>query len=120
MRKTLAIAAFIALPLAAKAGTPRSLHNVPWYEAHDAARVATLKLCHSDEAYGRLPDCANAERAADGVMYGKGGSGDFLNDPEYWSENRIARAGALAQCNAGRGPALPYCGAVRQSLAESP
>jgi hypothetical protein len=120
MRTAFALAAVIALPLAAKAGTPRSLHDVPWYETHNAARSATLKLCHSDEAYGRLPDCANAERAADGVMYGKGASGDFLNDPEYWSENRIARAGALAQCNAGRGPALPYCAAVRQSLTESP
>lgn len=118
MRKALALAAFIALPLVAKAGAPRSLHDVPWYEAHDAARIATLKLCHSDEAYGRLPDCANAERAADGVMYGK--DRDFLNDPEYWSQNRLARANALAQCNAGRGLLVRYCAAVRQSLAESP
>jgi len=119
MRKTLALAAFIALPLAAQAG-PQALHDVPWYEAHDAARIATLKLCHSDETYGRLPDCANAERAADGVMYGKGASGDFLNDPEYWSQNRLARANALAQCNAGHGLLVRYCAAVRQSIAESP
>lgn len=119
MRQILALA-FFALPLAATAGTTRSLHDVPWYEAHDAARIATLKLCQSDEAYGRLPDCANAERAADGVMYGKDGTQDFLNDPEYWSQNRLAHATALAQCNAGHGLLVRYCAAVRQSVAESP
>lgn len=119
MRQTLALA-FIALPLAATAGVPRSLHDVPWYEAHDAARIATLKLCHRDETYGRLPDCASAERAADGVMYGKDGTRNFLNDPEYWSQNHIARASAMADCDAGRGMMLRYCAAIRQSFKRSP
>ncbi len=119
MKGALALAAAFALPLAAQAG-PRALHDVPWYEAHNAARIATLKLCLRDEIYGRLPNCANAERAADGVMYGKDGNRDFLDYPEYWSQNRLARANALAQCKAGRGLLVRYCAAVRQSLEESP
>jgi hypothetical protein len=117
--RLLSTAALIALPLAANAD-PRAQHEVPWYEAHYAARIATLKLCHRDETYGRLPDCANAERAADGVMYGKGDSHNFLNNPEYWSENPIARAGALTDCKAGRGMMLPYCSAIQQSFADHP
>ena len=49
---------FVSLPLIVWAD-PKSLHDVPWYETHDAARVATLKLCHTDEASDtlRLREC---------------------------------------------------------------
>ena len=46
-------------------GQPASLHDIPWYMAHDAARAATLKLCRNDHSFARNVDCAKAETAED-------------------------------------------------------
>lgn len=116
--------AVVALaPLAAAHAEARVLHDVPWYEAHDTARKATVQLCESDARIANLPDCNNAEAAAAGAMFGKGNPEADLNilfDPKYWAANRVARDDAWAQCRAGKGLMLPYCSAIRASFALSP
>ncbi len=91
---------------------PRSLHDIPWYVAHDRARVATLNLCRSDHRFSRDVDCANAETAATVEWGNRTGRGtqarpgsprvltpeQMLTSPAYWAENRMARIGALANC----------------------
>ena len=116
---------------------PASLHDIPWYMAHDAARAATLKLCRSDHRFARNVDCANAEtaedrlwsqRAAGGAQPGRqaqpGGRprltlfDDTLLSPTYWAENRLARTGTLAACkNPAAGYAPDVCAAARQGEA---
>lgn len=119
MRRLFAAAVVVALPLAARAHEPpRALHDIPWYVAHPVAREATLRLCHSDNSYANMPDCANAENAAAGQV-GSASSIDrlraMLNDPEYWRQNPIARDGAMAQCrqHAPGDAILPYCAAIQ-------
>lgn len=118
MRRVLLAALLVVVPIIAHAQQrERALHNIPWYAAHPAAREATLRLCHTDNSYAGMPDCANAENAAAGQV----GSGSaigklraMLNDPEYWRQNPIARDGAMAQCrqHAPGDAVLPYCAAV--------
>lgn len=90
----------------------RSLHDIPWYVAHPEERRVTLQLCRNDHALGRLPDCANAETAEtrlwerrarqQSVTGGRSRSpNETLQDPTYWAQNRLTRAGALAQCRTG-------------------
>jgi hypothetical protein len=119
-RVLLAAAVLVAAPFAAHAQQrQRALHDIPWYVAHPAARGATLRLCHNDNSYAGMPDCANAENAAAGQV----GSGSsigrlkaMLNDPNYWRQNPVARDGAMVQCRR-RGPGdamvLPYCAAIQ-------
>lgn len=92
-----------------------SLHPVPWYEQHDAARAATLRLCRDDAALARLPDCENAELAQNRVearaRSGPSPSGsararwtgrtqtidEMLSDPAHY-DNAVTRAVALNNC----------------------
>jgi hypothetical protein len=90
-----------------------SLHDIPWYMGHDAARSATLNLCRNDHRFARDADCLNAEtaedrlwgqRAAKGAAPGQrqaqkgGGLFDDLTSPQYWADNRLSRLGVLASC----------------------
>ena len=43
------------------------LHDIPWYERHDAARAVTLRMCRDDARLARLPDCENAKLAQNRV-----------------------------------------------------
>ena len=116
---------------------PASLHDIPWYMAHDAARAATLKLCRSDHRFARDVDCANAETAEDRLWSQRAASGaqpgtrtqpggrprptlfdDTVLSPTYWAENRLARIGKLAGCNKPVPTSLPdVCAAARQGEA---
>ncbi len=95
-------------------GQARSLHDIPWYMANNAARSATLNLCRNDHRFARDADCLNAEtaedrlygqRAARGVGLGQtqaqkgGGLFDDLTSPQYWAANRAGRQGLLVGCN---------------------
>lgn len=108
----------LTLPLQSQAGEG----DVPWFEAHPRERLAALQSCRDDERLARGAICANAERAQDRVearqnarqMRTRAPStiDSVLTDPSYWASNRIARAGALAECSAGLLPAA-QCSAVR-------
>ncbi len=107
-----------------------SLHDIPWYMGHDAARSATLNLCRNDHRFARDADCLNAEtaedrlwgqRAAKGAAPGQrqaqkgGGLFDDLISPQYWAANRLLRAGTLAGCNRPVPTVEPdVCAAARQ------
>lgn len=99
--------------LATAHGQPKSLHDIPWYMANNAARAATINLCRSDHRFARDVDCLNAEtaedrlwgqRAASGALPGQrqvqkgGGLFDDLISPQYWAANRLARIGVIAAC----------------------
>ena len=96
--------------------------DIPWFEAHPRERLATLQSCRDDERLARGAICANAERAQDRVEARQSSRqtrtrapstiDSVLTDPGYWASNRIARAGALAECTAGLLPAA-QCAAVR-------
>ena len=101
-------------------------YDVPWFEARELDRLAALRACRDDERFAREAVCANAERAQDRVeareraaRAGLGRRGgprrleDFLTDPAYWADNRVARAGALADCDAGRVMVPGQCAAAR-------
>ena len=94
-----------------------SLHDIPWYMAHDAARAATTKLCQSDHRFAHDVDCANAETAETklwGQRSAKFAFGD-MTSPQYWAANRLQRSGILSGCNR---PVPTYdpsiCAAARQ------
>jgi len=94
-----------------------SLHDIPWYMAHDAARAATTKLCQSDHRFAHDVDCANAETAETklwGQRSAKSAFGD-LTSPQYWAANRFSRIGVLSAC---RHPPSVYtpdvCAAAQQ------
>lgn len=111
-------------------GQTTSLHDIPWYMEHNAARSATLNLCRSDHRFSRDVDCANAEtaedrlwgqRAAQGALPGqrqtRPGASPFsdLVSPSYWAANKLARLGALAGCNRPVPTVQPdVCAAARQ------
>ena len=96
--------------------------DIPWFETHARERLATLRSCRDDERLARGAICANAERAQDRVEARQNSRqtrtgtpstiDSVLTDPGYWASNRIARAGALAECTAGLLPAA-QCAAVR-------
>lgn len=94
--------------------------DVPWFEAHPRERLTTLQACRDDERLARDAICANAERAQDRVEArvrtqpnrAAPSVESILIDPNYWAANRVARAGALAECAAGLMPAA-QCAAVR-------
>ena len=116
---------------------PASLHDIPWYMAHDAARAATLKLCRSDHRFARDVDCANAETAEDRLWSQRAAGGaqpggqaqpggrprltifdDTLLSPTYWADNRLARVGTLVGCNKPIPTNQPdVCAAARQGEA---
>ncbi len=119
--------------LATAHGQPRSLHDIPWYMANNAARAATINLCRSDHRFAHDVDCLNAEtaedrlwgqRAATGALPGqKQAQGrsrssvfdDDLLSPQYWAKNRIVRLGTLAGCNKPVPTEQPdVCAAARQ------
>ena len=103
-----------------------SLHDIPWYVAHPAAREATLKLCQSDHRFARDVDCLNAETAgtkAWGEQSAKraglhGGPFDDLVSPRYWAAETLGRKGVLWGCAC---PVPSYqpdvCAAARQGEA---
>ncbi len=94
-----------------------SLHDIPWYMAHDAARTATMKLCQSDHRFAHDVDCANAETAETrlwGQRSAKSAFGD-LTSPQYWAANRLSRMGAMTSCR--NHPAFygaDVCAAIQQ------
>lgn len=98
----------------------QSLHDIPWYVDHPAERDVTIRLCQSDTAIARSPDCANANLAATRAHANHLARGSFngvdsmLSDPKYWAANRIARAGQLSDCAHGLWNATPSsCAAAR-------
>lgn len=104
--------------------TPR---DVAYYMAHPDVMNATLRVCHSNAAYGPTPDCQNAERAGAGLLartYARAGANSdaIYQDPAYWSANSANRDGVLAQCRR-RGPGdelvFPYCKAAAESAMRS-
>lgn len=112
---------------------PRSLHDIPWYVAHDRARVATLNLCRSDHRFSRDIDCANAESAATVEWGNRTGRGtparrgsprvltpdEMLTSPTFWAENPLARFSALTNCVGAYPPPADECAAARQGAAMS-
>lgn len=77
-----------------------SLHDIPWYLAHPAARRATLDLCHSDHRFSHDADCANADTAETRAWTEERSraGGDILSDPRYWAGNPLGRGAVLAAC----------------------
>ena len=124
----------------APARAQSSLHPVPWYEQHDAARAATLRLCRDDAALARLPDCENAElaqnrvEARDRAAAPARGSArtrwtgrtqtidEMLSDPAHY-DNAVTRAVALGNCanpeklTPGMRPRPEHCAAARAAEA---
>lgn len=122
--KALFIAAAIALPLSAHAEAPPTPHTVQWYKANPVTLDQTLRVCHSSAVYANTPDCFNAESAGAGRMADQWAraarsTSTSMYDPNYWSRNRFARAGIIAQCQR-RGQwdylAYPYCQAAALSV----
>ncbi len=114
-----------------------SLHDIPWYMAHDAARAATTKLCQSDHRFAHDVDCANAETAETRLYAqraaGAAGSGqlsagrshssvfDEQVSPQYWAANRLTRIGVLAACKHPPSVYAPdVCAAAQQGDAMDP
>ena len=114
-------------------GQATSLHDIPWYMAHDAARSATLNLCRNDHRFARDADCLNAETAEDRLWGQRAARGrqqaqaqpqgrprssmfdDDLLSPQYWADNRLARTGTLAECKTTLTRYPPdVCAAARQ------
>ena len=121
MRFVIAVA--LLVPIAAHAQQryvpPR---DMAYYVANPGIMQETLKACHGNASYSRLPDCQNAEAAATHIMgqqyAAQAKQAGNLYGPEFWSANKIARGGILAQC-ARRAPedqsVLIYCNAASQS-----
>jgi len=130
------LSAVVSSSASAQSPPSPALHDIPWYQAHGAAREATTRLCHSDHSYGHNVDCMNAEtagtldwgrRSANAARQGTGTTrpdGEFfpyLRDPSYWAQNRLARIGVLAACNVPRTSYAPStCAAARQGDAMDP
>ena len=108
------------------------LRSVPWYEEHGGERVVTIRLCRNDERFARLAECANAELAQNRIdardrANAAGLNGrrrvptidEVLSSPRYYAENRVARAGVLAECASGGGMGHPArdCAAARAGAA---
>lgn len=108
---------------------PRS---IPWYEAHGGERVVTIRVCRDDERLARLAECANAELAQNRVDARTRANAAGLNgrrhvptidevmaDPRYFAQNRVARAGVLAECasGGGMGHTAKDCAAARAGAA---
>ena len=85
--------------------TPRT---VDWYMSNPDVMNQTLRVCHSNAAYGPTSDCQNAERAATGLMaqqkqhIARTLSSSFYS-PTFWDQNPIMRSAIITQCNR-RGP----------------
>lgn len=124
------LSAVVSSSASAQSPPSPALHDIPWYQAHGAAREATTRLCHSDHSYRHNVDCMNAEtagtldwgrrsaNAARGASNSPSHGGDLfpqLSDPSYWAQNRLARIGVIAACNNPRtGYAPSTCAAARQ------
>lgn len=100
------LAAAVAFPIAAQAQPAKG--TVSWFMANDADRREMLQACADDEALARRPVCANAVAASNRVARARRAAAartpspsEVLNDPRYWASNRMARAGALVECNGG-------------------
>ena len=101
-----AIVAILSTPIAVIAGGQpahagrASLHDIPWYVAHPAARRATLNVCHSDNRFAHDADCTNADTAETHAWAEERSraAGDILSDPSYWASNRLGRGAVLAAC----------------------
>jgi len=95
-----------------------SLHDIPWYMTHDAARAATTKLCQSDHRFAHDVDCANAETAETrlwGQRSAKAAQFDDQTSPQYWAANRLLRIGVLAACRHPPSVYMPdVCAAAQQ------
>lgn len=113
----LAVAAAIA-PMA----QAQSRRTVSYFLAHPEERNIILRECRDDEAAARMPECANAQRAADQAsrqaylqeqrQHRTQTPNEMLTDPAYYAANPIARAVVLDQC--ARGTArLSDCAAAR-------
>ena len=133
MRK-LALALAITIPMTATAQTalfgagnpmtqPVTPRDIPYYMAHPDLLDATLRVCHSNAAYGVTPDCQNAERASIGLMTRQkqrvaSSQASAFYSPEFWDQNPIMRETVLTQCRR-RGPgdqiAYPYCQVAAES-----
>jgi hypothetical protein len=113
MRGLPAIAAALVLPITVMAQplrqpdnpmtSPVTPRDVAWYMANPSVLQQTLRVCHSNAAYGDTHDCQNAERAGTAMMgrqyataAAKGAT--IYGDPAYWDANPVVRAGILAQC----------------------
>lgn len=118
------------------------LHDIPWYERHDAARAVTLRMCRDDARLARLPDCENAELAQNRVdaraRSGAPASGsartrwagrtqtldEMLSDPAHY-DNAVTRAVALNNCarpeslTPGMRPRPEHCAAARAAEARA-
>lgn len=121
IRPVMAIMAALAIMPPVMAAPARSLHDIPWYEGHTAARGATIKLCRSDNAYSHDVDCLNAETAENRVYarqmnQSRGKTpAQYVLDPQYWADNRLGRLGAMASCE--KYPGLVHDAAVCNAIA---
>ncbi len=99
-----------------------SLHDIPWYVAHPAARRATLDVCHSDHRFSHDADCANADTAETRAWTEerRRAAGDILSDPNYWAGNPLGRGAVLTNCARQQSFYDPKtCAAARQGEALS-
>ena len=127
------MSAVVSSSASAQSSLSPALHDIPWYQAHGAAREATTRLCHSDHSYRHNVDCMNAEtagtldwgrrsaNAARGASNSPRHGNDLfpqLSDPSYWAQNGLARFGVIAACNNPTpGYAPSTCAAARQGAA---
>lgn len=140
LRLSLAVAAMAAACPPVHAQNGGVLHDIPWYEAHDAARVVTLRMCRDDARLARLPDCENAELAQNRVeARGRDGASpagsartrwtgrsqtieEMLSDPAHY-DNAVTRAVTLGNCarpenlTPGMRPRPEFCAAARAAEA---
>lgn len=101
-----------------------TLHDVAWYRANPAERMATLRACHGNAAVQAVSyDCDNAERAEAAIALA-GRSRDplgWINDPAYYRAYPWVRDSVLQACAhpelPGNQAQLPYCAAARAAKA---
>lgn len=122
-----------APPSGAAWAPPPSLHNIAWYSAHAAERVAILRFCQSDHRFDATPDCANAQ-SAERAAYAERlrlqaqamGNPRSRTSPSYWLQNNSARWTAVAACSVAPDPGFTRqysnaeCAAARQADAMAP
>ncbi|MDO9712547.1 EexN family lipoprotein [Paracraurococcus lichenis] len=117
-----AAAVVLALTACCASAEAQSRRTVSYFLANPTERDTVLRECRNDERAARMPECANAQRAADQAAREAylrehppkpiQTPSETLNSKQYYTENPIARAIVLGQCSRGMAR-LSDCEAAR-------
>ncbi|MDO9713193.1 EexN family lipoprotein [Paracraurococcus lichenis] len=117
-----ATAVVLALTACCASAEAQSRRTVSYFLANPAERDTVLRECRNDERAARMPECANAQRAADQAardaylreqrQQHTPTPNELLTSRQYYVDNPIARAVVLEQCSRGAAR-LSDCEAAR-------